>query len=261
MKDGRGFPVTVMALAVMALSPLYGHEDTEAPRVTLGFQGGLTAATFGGVEEDQLGDLSYRFSLDNYRVSGTFPVTPRFGLRPSLARVAKGASQHFVIPGAEGGASYEIKLDYHEWSALWVASTATLGRSNSAMYALAGPTLGLQVGCTGEFTDLPSGDEFLSTLLDAMLGEPVDCGDAFSGSDVGITVGVGFDWQPTKPTPNVGPLSELKGSLEILYTLGLQSIASDEESRPRLRHCAEISLDTWTRRAFCGRSTKPWRRC
>ena len=232
MTNAQPLLVSVMALMVMTLSPLYGQSAEtsapETPRFTLGVQGALSAATLGGVEENQFGDLSYRFSLENYRVSGTFPLTPKLGLQPSVAYVAKGAAQHLGIEGAEGGASYEIKLDYIELSALGVASTATLGRSNSAVYALAGPTLGFQAGCTAEVTDHPGGDDFVGALLEAMLGEPVDCGDAFKGSDLGITVGVGWDWQPKQPTPDIGVLSGLKGSLEILYTLGLQSIASDE---------------------------------
>ncbi len=181
------------------------------------------------MEENEFGDLSWRLSLENARVSGTFPLTPQLGLRPSVAYVGKGAAQHF-----EGGASYEVKLDYIEWSVLGVASTTTLGRGKSSVYALAGPALGFKTGCTAEVTEWEK--DSTSAILETMVGGPVDCGDDFKNTDLGITAGVGFEWQPigdpkddtTVTWQDIGALSELKASLEILYTLGLQSIASDD---------------------------------
>ena len=60
------------------------------------------------------------------------------------------------------------------------------------------------------------------------------CGEAFKGTDLGVTAGIGFEWQPLGDPEDgtsaalemMGDVTGLKVSLELLYTLGLQSIVS-----------------------------------
>ena len=61
-----------------------------------------------------------------------------------------------------------------------------------------------------------------------------DCGEAFKSTDLGVTGGIGFEWQPggdpdddtSEGLKMIGDVSGLKVSLELLYTVGLQSIVS-----------------------------------
>ena len=225
----------VAALMPMASAPLYGQgaEGTETPRITLGVRGALSTSTWIGSE---IPDLGSRLSLQNGGVSATLPLTDKLGLRLGGAYVSKGATFDADFLGF--GVNY--KLDYIELSALGKASSTTLGRGKGSVYALAGPTLGFKAKCeTGaslfglDVTFEDTSDEDGITVESSGSN---DCGEAFKGTDLGVTGGIGFEWQPGGDPEDetsavlqmIGDLSGLKVSLELLYTLGLQSIVSAE---------------------------------
>ena len=151
------------------------------------------------------------------------PLADKLGLRLGGAYVSKGATLDAGFLGL--GATF--KLDYIELSALGKASSTTLGRGTGSVYALAGPTLGFKAKCE-------TGVSLLG--LDVTFEDTSDeeGGITVESSGLGVTGGIGFEWQPggdpdddtSEGLKMIGDVSGLKVSLELLYTVGLQSIVS-----------------------------------
>ena len=163
------------------------------------------------------------------------PLADKLGLHLGGAYVSKGATLDAGFLGL--GATF--KLDYIELSALGKASSTTLGRGTGSVYALAGPTLRFKAKCeTGvsllglDVTFEDTSDEEGGITVESSGSN--DCGEAFKSTDLGVTGGIGFEWQPggdpdddtSEGLKMIGDVSGLKVSLELLYTVGLQSIVS-----------------------------------
>ena len=232
----------VAALTPIASAPLYGQSAQtsapETPRITVGVRGAWSSSTWIGSESAAPAspDWGSRLSLENAGVSGTLPLTDKLGLRLGGAYVRKGAT----LDAGFLGLGVNFKLDYIELSALGKASSSTLGRGKGSVYALAGPTLGFKAKCASGLgllgLDVTFEDTSEEDGITVESSGSDDCGEAFKSTDLGVTGGIGFEWQPggdpddeaSEVLQMIGDLSGLKVSLELLYTLGLQSIVSED---------------------------------
>ena len=116
--------------------------------------------------------------------------------------------EDFDLSGiGSGDVSFNWNLDYIELSALGKASVP-LGSppSRASVYALAGPAVAFNVQCEAGVTGVPLFGDLM-----------VDCGEAeaFKTIDFGVAGGIGVE---------MALAEKLTLSLDLLYTLGLQSI-------------------------------------
>ena len=144
-----------------------------AGQSTVGFRGGLSLASLGG---DDAEDLDSRTGLS---FGGFFniPVSDVLGVQLGAGFVQKGASE------TELGVDIDVKLGYIEIPLLLTLSPPTSG--NVGFTFSVGPALGFNTGCTLSATDAGITIEF-------------DCDDPSIGFDVksfelGAMVGAGLD--------------------------------------------------------------------
>ncbi len=181
---------TVLVTALLMTLPAVA-----AGQSTLGFRGGLSLASLGG---DDAEDLDSRTGLS---FGGFFnvPVSDVLGVQVGAGFVQKGAKQ------TESGIDIEFELGYVEIPLLLTYSPPTSG--NVGFTFSVGPAVGFNTGCTISATD-------------AGVTVELDCDDPSLGVDVksfelGAMVGAGLD---------IGLTESVSLVLDGLYNFGFTKI-------------------------------------
>ncbi len=206
--------MSVMALTALALPvPLFGQSvgDTQLTKqTTLTIRGGASLATWGGSGVDQLGDEAAVESRTGFNVGASvaFPLSDRFGLQLGGTYVQKGARFGFG-PDPDyfgfdlGSLQVETNVDYIELSALGKASVPFGSPpSRTSVYVLAGPAVAFKANCKVRAFGISAGCDEAEE-------------EQFKTIDFGVAGGIGAE---------MAIAEKLTVSLDLLYTLGLQSI-------------------------------------
>lgn len=185
----KSIVISVIALVAMNFpTSIFGQ-------TTIGIRGGMSRATVGvTVDGSDIDNVDARIGI-TLGASATIPIQDKFSLRLGGNYVQKGYG--FEIPSL--GGDLDVSLDYIELSGLGVVNL-TPPESAASVYVLAGPAIGINVKCE-------------------VAGE--DCGDDEDGPktlDLGITGGIGTEMAMSEG---------MTFSVELLYTLGLLSIAEE----------------------------------
>ena len=199
----KSIVISVMALVAMNFpTPIFGQ-------TTLAIHGGMSRATIGGDDASEEGvDVDARSGI-KVGASATIPIQDKFSLRLGSEYVQKGFQgdiddDFFGIDNVSLG----LNLDYIELSGLGVLNLMP-SESAASVYMLAGPAVGINVKC-----EVVAGDG--STTVKG------NCEDEDLNTktlDLGITGGIGTEMA----------ISEgMTFSVELLYTLGVQSFSSIE---------------------------------
>jgi len=157
------------ACAVLFLSPL-----SLSGQISLGFQGGLSLATVGGSDLDDL-DPSYRkgFGLGAFL---ELPVGEVLSIQPEFLYLQKGMQE------SEQGVDVTFAIDYVEIPVLLRINVPVEG--NIAPYFLVGPAVAFKAGC-----EIRGEDQGVEVT--------VDCDEAeveIKSMDLGGVVGVGLSF-------------------------------------------------------------------
>jgi len=188
--------IVIGTLALVALNfpaPIFGQ-------TIIGIGGGMSRASASGNFDGA--DVDARTGI-KLGASATIPIQDKFSLRLGGDYVQKGYGLSADLEGLS--ISADVSLDYIELSGLSVVNL-TPPESAASVYVLAGPVIGINVKCEAA-------------------GE--DCGDDGDGPktlDLGITGGVGTEMAMSEG---------MTFSVELLYTLGLLSIAEGEDVKNR----------------------------
>ena len=190
----RSIVIGIMTLAAMNFpTSIFGQ-------TTIAIQGGMSRASASGNFDGP--DVDARTGI-KLGASATIPIQDKFSLRLGGDYVQKGYGLSANLEGLSMSA--DVSLDYIELSGLGVVNL-TPPESAASVYVLAGPAIGINVKCEAA-------------------GE--DCGDDGDGPktlDLGITGGVGTEMAMSEG---------MTFSVELLYTLGLLSIAEGEDVKNR----------------------------
>ena len=182
----KSIVICVIALVAMNFpTSIFGQ-------TTIGIRGGMSRASASGNFDGA--DVDARTGI-KLGASATIPIQDKFSLRLGGDYVQKGYGLSADLEGLS--VSADVSLDYIELSGLGVVNL-TPPESAASVYVLAGPAIGINVKCEAA-------------------GE--DCGDDGDGPkplDLGITGGIGTEMAMSE---------EMTFSVELLYTLGLLSIA------------------------------------
>ena len=188
--------IVIGTLALVALNfpaPIFGQ-------TTIGIRGGMSRASASGNFDGA--DVDARTGI-KLGASATIPIQDKFSLRLGGDYVQKGYGLSANLEGLS--ISADVSLDYIELSGLGVVNLMP-PESAASVYVLAGPAIGVNVKCEAA-------------------GE--DCGDDGDGPktlDLGITGGIGTEMAMSEG---------MTFSVELLYTLGLLSIAEGEDVKNR----------------------------
>ena len=190
----KSIVISVLALVAMNFpTSIFGQ-------TTLAIQGGMSRASASGNFDGA--DVDARTGI-KLGASATIPIQDKFSLRLGGDYVQKGYGLSADLEGLS--ISADVSLDYIELSGLGVVNLTPL-ESAASVYVLAGPAIGINVKCEAA-------------------GE--DCGDDGDGPktlDLGITGGIGTEMAMSEG---------MTFSVELLYTLGLLSIAEGEDVKNR----------------------------
>lgn len=177
-------------------------------QTTIAIQGGLSRATIGGDDASEEGvDVDARSGI-KVGASATIPIQDKFSLRFGSEYVQKGFQGDIDDFFGIDNVSFGLNLDYIELSGLG-AFNLMPSESTASVYMLAGPAVGINVKC-----EVVAGDG--STTVKE------DCGDEDLDTktlDLGITGGIGTEMAFSEG---------MTFSVELLYTLGVQSFSSIE---------------------------------
>ena len=203
----RNFIVPMSAMALVAMNfpaPIFGQ-------TTLAIRGGMSRATFSGSDDDISGsddELKERARTGlTLGASATIPMQEKLSLRLDGSYVQKGDS------AKGGGVEANIHLDYIEFSGLGVVNLTPPG-SPASVYALAGPSLAFNTGCS------------VSASMEGNTTS-VSCDEADAevrAIDFGITGGVGAAMAASE---------QVTFSVELHYTLGLLSVTGEGDGKNR----------------------------
>ena len=188
--------IVIGAMALVAMNfptSIFGQ-------TTIGIRGGMSRASASGNFDGA--DVDARTGI-KLGASATIPIQDKFSLRLGGDYVQKGYGLSADLEGLS--VSADISLDYIELSGLGVVNL-TPPESAASVYVLAGPAIGINVKCEAAGEDCGDGDDGPKTL------------------DLGITGGVGTEMAMSEG---------MTFSVELLYTLGLLSIAEGEDVKNR----------------------------
>ena len=188
--------IVISAIALVAMNfptSIFGQ-------TTIGIRGGMSRASASGNIDGA--DVDARTGI-KLGASATIPIQDKFSLRLGGDYVQKGYGLSANLEGLS--LSADISLDYIELSGLGVVNL-TPPESAASVYVLAGPAIGINVKCEAAGEDCGDGDDGPKTL------------------DLGITGGIGTEMAMSEG---------MTFSVELLYTLGLLSIAEGEDVKNR----------------------------
>ncbi len=188
--------IVIGAMALVAMNfptSIFGQ-------TTIGIRGGMSRASASGNFDGA--DVDARTGI-KLGASATIPIQDKFSLRLGGDYVQKGYGLSADLEGLS--VSADISLDYIELSGLGVVNL-TPPESAASVYVLAGPAIGINAKCEAAGEDCGDGDDGPKTL------------------DLGITGGVGTEMAMSEG---------MTFSVELLYTLGLLSIAEGEDVKNR----------------------------
>ena len=190
----RSIVIGIIALVAMNFpTSIFGQ-------TTIGIRGGMSRASASGNFDGA--DVDARTGI-KLGASATIPIQDKFSLRLGGDYVQKGYGLSANLEGLS--ISADVSLDYIELSGLGVVNL-TPPESAASVYVLAGPAMGINVKCEAA-------------------GE--NCGDDGNGpktTDLGITGGIGTEMAMSEG---------MTFSVELLYTLGILSIAEGEDVKNR----------------------------
>ena len=190
----KSIVISVIALVAMNFpTSIFGQ-------TAIGIRGGMSRASASGSFDGA--DVDARTGI-KLGASATIPIQDKFSLRLGGDYVQKGYGLSANLEGLS--LSADIRLDYIELSGLGVVNL-TPPESAASVYVLAGPAIGINVKCEAAGEDCGDGDDGPKTL------------------DLGITGGVGTEMAMSEG---------MTFSVELLYTLGLLSIAEGEDVKNR----------------------------
>ncbi len=188
--------IVIGAMALVAMNfptSIFGQ-------TTIGIRGGMSRASASGNFDGA--DVDARTGI-KLGASATIPIQNKFSLRLGGDYVQKGYGLSADLEGLS--VSADISLDYIELSGLGVVNL-TPPESAASVYVLAGPAIGINAKCEAAGEDCGDGDDGPKTL------------------DLGIIGGVGTEMAMSEG---------MTFSVELLYTLGLLSIAEGEDVKNR----------------------------
>ena len=201
----RNFIVPMSAMALVAMTfpaPIFGQ-------TTLAIRGGMSRATISGSEGDDELKEKARTGL-TLGASATIPMQEKLSLRLDGSYVQKGQG------GKGGGGEANVRLDYIEFSGLGVVNLTPPG-SPASVYALAGPSLAFNTGCS-----------FSGSMEGVTVSGSCDEADVEARAiDLGITGGVGAAMAASE---------QVTLSVELHYTLGLLSVDKTGEDDGKNRN-------------------------
>lgn len=169
-------------------------------QTTVAIRGGVSRATMSGVPVEGAASLDPRIGL-SLGASATIPMQDNFGLRLDGGYVQKGYS------GDLGALEATFFLDYIELSGTGVVRF-TPSENPVSVYAFAGPSFGFNAKC--DASARVSGIEVFEDRDGSTF-----CGDDVSGTDLGVSVGIGTD---------TAIAEGMAFSVNLRYTLGLTNV-------------------------------------
>ncbi len=194
----KSIVIGVMALvAINFPTSIFGQ-------TAIAIQGGLSRATVGGNDAENA-DARIGITLG---ASATIPIQDKFSLRLGGNYVQKGAKTE------EEGLEGKLNADYIELSGLGVFNLAP-SESQASVYMLVGPSVAFNTKCEGSVS---------GTILSESINISSDCGEETKSFDLGITGGIGTEMAMSEG---------MTFSVELLYTLGILSIAEGEDVKNR----------------------------
>jgi len=167
--------IFVKKLAVLAICCAFLFSSPLSGQISLGFQGGLSLATVGGSDLDDL-DAGYRKGI-GLGVFLELPVSDLLSIQPEILYLQKGTQE------SEQDVDYTFALDYVEIPVLLRINIPVEG--TVAPYFLVGPALGFKAGCE------VSGEDDEVELN-------VDCDEAeieIKSLDLGAVIGAGLSFE------------------------------------------------------------------
>ena len=196
----KSIVISVIALVAMNFPiPIFGQ-------TTLAIRGGMSRATMSGSNGNEEVDARTGIKVG---ASATIPMQERFSLQLGGNYVQKGGRG----PLEGDDLSLSQNLDYIELSGLGVFNLMP-SESAASVYMLAGPAVAFNVKCEVEVMGEFVGEEGAITLT-----SKTDCEDSTINTvDFGITGGIGTEMAMSE---------RMTFSVELLYTLGILSIAED----------------------------------